>query len=134
MLNDGTRRSCGARLFAKDSIKKDEKILLFNGIEISIKNYNKKILDGDLKPGYAHHINTDTVYSCYASFKKGECKASACNSSTHYFAKDGNAIDANASIRVWRKQSNQPYIIAEKDINADEEIVVKYGTSYKYNL
>ena len=39
-------------------------------------------------------------------------------------------MEANAEIRVWRKERNQPYLIAISPIKKGEEIVVKYGKSY----
>jgi hypothetical protein len=37
---------------------------------------------------------------------------------------------SNADITRWRKERNQPYIIASMPIMKGEEIIVKYGTSY----
>ena len=73
------------------------------------------------------------VYSCYTQYKKGNCKASAANACSNYFSKGNDKIEYNAEIKVWRKHSNQPYMIILKDIKKDEEIVVRaYGNSFNY--
>jgi len=118
----------GKGLFTNKPIKKGAKVIEYKGEIIDWKEYEKRVkVDRD---GYLFFINRK---HCIDAFSTPQYKARFANDATGITRVKG--LKNNSSYEI---DDLQCFIIAEKDINAGEEILVSYTKEYwdciRYNI
>lgn len=120
--------NAGKGLFTDKPIKKDSKIIEYKGEIINWKEYEKRVLEH--KDGYLLYINKQRCIDAYATPKY---KARYANDAEGISRIKG--LKNNASYEI---HGDQAYIVAERDINAGEEVFVGYSKEYwdciRYNI
>ncbi len=127
-IKDSILPKAGKGLFTDKPIKKNSKIIEYKGEIIDWKEYEKRVLDH--KDGYLLYINKKR---CIDAFATPKYKARYANDAEGLSRLKG--LKNNASYEIHGKQA---YIVAERDINAGEEVFVSYSKEYwdciRYNI
>lgn len=128
LVKTSTLPNAGKGLFTDKAIKKGAKIIEYKGEIIDWKEYERRVLED--QDGYLFYINKKR---CIDAFNTPQHKARYAN-------------DAAGLSRVKGKKNNSVYeifddkcfIVAEKNIEAGEEIFVSYSKDYwdciRYNI
>lgn len=120
--------NAGKGLFTDKPIKKDSKIIEYKGEIIDWKEYEKRVLED--KDGYLFFINKKR---CIDAFSTPQHKARYANDAAGIGRVKG--LKNNANYEIF---GNKCYIVAERDIEAGEEIFVSYSKEYwdciRYNI
>jgi SET domain-containing protein len=118
----------GKGLFTTKKIAKNEKIIEYKGEIIDWKEYEKRVAED--KDGYLFFISKKR---CIDAFSTPEHKARYANDAAGLSRVKG--LRNNSSYQIF---DDKCYIVAEKDIEAGEEIFVNYTKEYwdciRYNL
>ena len=118
----------GKGLFTDKQIKKGKKIIEYKGEIIDWKEYEKRVKDD--KDGYLFFINKTR---CIDAFSTPKYKARYANDAEGLSRIKG--LKNNASYEI---HGDQCFIMAERDIDAGEEIFVSYSKEYwdciRYNI
>lgn len=118
----------GKGLFTDKPIKKRSKIIEYKGEIIDWKEYEKRVKED--KDGYLFFINKK---KCIDAFHTPEHKARFANDAAGLRRIKG--LKNNSSYEVFGEQC---FIVAERDIEAGEEIFVSYTKEYwdciRYNI
>lgn len=118
----------GKGLFTTKPIKKNSKIIEYKGEIIDWKEYEKRVSED--KDGYLFFINKNRCIDAYATPK---FKARYANDAMGI--KRVKGLKNNATYQVF---DDRCYIVAERDIDAGEEIFVDYTKEYwdciRYNI
>lgn len=120
--------NAGKGLFTDKPIKKNKKIIEYKGEIIDWKEYEKRVKDD--KDGYLFFINKKRCIDAYATPK---FKARYANDAEGISKIKG--LKNNASYEI---SGDKCFIVAERDIEANEEIFVSYSKDYwdciRYNI
>jgi uncharacterized protein len=120
--------NAGKGLFTDQAIKKGTKIIEYKGEIIDWKEYEKRVLED--KDGYLFYISKTR---CIDAYPTPQHKARYANDAHGLSRVKGKKN--NSSYQVF---DNKCYIVAEKDIEAGEEIFVNYTKEYwdciRYNI
>ncbi|MBA2613159.1 MAG: SET domain-containing protein [Bacteroidetes bacterium] len=120
--------NAGKGLFTDKPIKKNSKIIEYKGEIINWKEYEKRVLEH--KDGYLLYINKQR---CIDAYDTPKYKARYANDAEGLSRIKG--LKNNAYYEISGKQA---YIVAERDINAGEEVFVGYSKEYwdciRYNI
>ena len=120
--------NAGKGLFTDKPIKKDSKIIEYKGEIINWKEYEKRVAEN--KDGYLLYISKERCIDAYATPKY---KARYANDAEGLSRLKG--LKNNACYEIYGEQA---YIVAERDINAGEEVFVGYSKEYwdciRYNI
>lgn len=120
--------NAGKGLFTQKPIKKNAKIIEYKGEIIDWKEYEKRVSED--KDGYLFFINKSR---CIDAFSTPRFKARYANDARGL--KRVKGLKNNATYQVFGERC---YIVAERDINAGEEIFVDYTQDYwdciRYNI
>lgn len=120
--------NAGKGLFTDKPIKKTKKIIEYKGEIIDWKEYEKRVKDD--KDGYLFFINKKRCIDAYATPK---FKARYANDAEGISKIKG--LKNNASYEIF---GDKCFIVAERDIEANEEIFVSYSKDYwdciRYNI
>lgn len=118
----------GKGLFTTRPIKKNKKIVEYKGEIIPWKEYEKRVEEN--KDGYLFYINKQ---KCIDAYDTPQYKARYANDAEGLNRVKG--LKNNSSYQVF---DNRCYIVAERDIEAGEEILVDYTKDYwdcvRYNI
>jgi len=118
----------GKGLFTDRPIKKNEKIIEYKGEIIDWKEYEKRVKED--KDGYLFFINKKT---CIDAFPTPQHKARFANDAAGLRRIKG--LKNNSSYEVFGEQC---FIVADRNIEAGEEIFVSYTKEYwdciRYNI
>jgi len=118
----------GKGLYTNKAIKKDAKIIEYKGEIIDWKEYEKRVKED--KDGYLFYINKSRCIDAYSTPK---FKARYANDAMGLSRVKG--LKNNASYQVF---GDRCFIVAERDIEAGEEIFVNYTKDYwdciRYNI
>ncbi len=118
----------GKGLYTNKPIKKDSKIIEYKGEIINWKEYEKRVKED--KDGYLFYINKNRCIDAYSTPK---FKARYANDAMGLSRMKG--LKNNASYQVF---GDRCFIVAERDIEAGEEIFVNYTKDYwdciRYNI
>jgi SET domain-containing protein len=118
----------GKGLFTDKAIKKDTRIIEYRGEIINWKEYEKRVAED--KDGYLFFINKNL---CIDAFATPQYKARYANDAAGL--KKVKGLKNNATYQVF---DNKCFIVAERDIEAGEEIFVDYTKEYwdciRYNI
>ena len=128
IVKTSSLKNAGKGLFTTKSIKKGTKVIEYRGEIIDWKEYSKRVKED--KDGYLFFINKDR---CIDAYSTPGYKAR--------YANDAAGISRTKGLRnncCYHVEDNKCYILAEKDINAGEEIFVSYTKEYwdciRYNI
>jgi SET domain-containing protein len=120
--------NAGKGLYTKKPIKKGEKIIEYKGEIINWKEYEKRVLEN--RDGYLFYINNKR---CIDAFPTPQHKAR--------YANDAAGLSRVKGLRnnsVYEIVDNKCFIVAQKPIEAGDEIFVDYTKDYwkcvKYNI
>ncbi len=120
--------NAGKGLFTTTPIKKGEQVIEYEGEIIDWPEYEKRVLED--KDGYLFFINKKR---CIDAFATPQHKARYANDAAGLSRVKG--IKNNCKYEV---KKNKCFIVAEKNINANEEIFVTYTKEYwdciRYNI
>lgn len=123
-----TLPNAGKGLYTTKPIKKGSKIIEYKGEIIDWKEYEKRVKED--KDGYLFFINNKI---CIDAFDTPQYKARYANDAMGLSRVKG--IRNNSSYQVF---GNKCFIVAERDIEAGEEIFVNYTKEYwdciRYNI
>jgi SET domain-containing protein len=120
--------NAGKGLFTDKAIKKNTKIIEYKGEIIDWKEYEKRVKED--KDGYLFFINKNRCIDAYPTpgFKARYANDAAGLSRT-------KGLKNNSAYEVF---GNKCFIVAQRPIEAGEEIFVSYGKEYwdciRYNL
>jgi SET domain-containing protein len=118
----------GKGLFTDKKIKKDTRIIEYKGEIINWKEYEKRVKED--KDGYLFYINKNR---CIDAYSTPQHKARYANDAEGLRRIKG--LKNNATYQIF---DDKCYIVAERDIEAGEEIFVDYTKEYwdciKYNI
>lgn len=118
----------GKGLFTDKPIKKNSKIIEYKGEIIDWKEYGKRVKED--KDGYLFYINKKR---CIDAFATPQHKARFANDAAGIRRMKG--LKNNASYEIFGEQC---YIVADRNIDAGEEIFVSYTKEYwdcvRYNI
>jgi uncharacterized protein len=118
----------GKGLYTTKPIKKFAKIVEYRGEVITWKDYEKRVRED--KDGYLFYFNKDYCIDAYNTL---QYKGRYANDAEGLHRVKG--LKNNASYEIF---GNKCYIVAERDIEAGEEIFVDYTKDYwdsvRYNL
>ncbi len=118
----------GKGLFTKKPIKRNEKIIEYKGEIIDWKEYEKRVAED--KDGYLFYINNK---HCIDAYSTPEHLARYANDAKGLSRAPG--LKNNAVYEVSKKQC---FIVAKRNIEAGEEILVDYTKEYweciRYNI
>jgi SET domain-containing protein len=118
----------GKGLYTNKPIKKATKIIEYKGEIINWKEYEKRVKED--KDGYLFYVNKNHCIDAYAT---PNYKARYANDAMGLSRVKG--LKNNASYQVF---GNKCFIVAERDIEAGEEIFVDYTQEYweciRYNI
>lgn len=120
--------NAGKGLYTTKPIKKGEQVIEYVGEIIDWKEYEKRVLED--KDGYLFYMNKKRCIDAYAT---PQHKARYANDALGLSRIKG--LKNNCKYEVI---NNRCFIIAEKDIMANEEILVSYTKEYwdciRYNI
>ena len=120
--------NAGKGLFTTTPIKKGEQVIEYEGEIIDWPEYEKRVLED--KDGYLFFINKKR---CIDAFATPQHKARYANDAAGLSRVKG--IKNNCKYEV---KKNKCFIVAEKNIKANEEIFVNYTKEYwdciRYNI
>ncbi len=120
--------NAGKGLFTTKKIAKNEKIIEYKGEIIDWKEYEKRVAED--KDGYLFFISKKR---CIDAFSTPEHKARYANDAAGLSRVKG--LRNNSSYQIF---GDKCFIVAEKNIEAGEEIFVNYTKEYwdciRYNL
>ena len=120
--------NAGKGLFTTTAIKKNKKIIEYKGEIIDWKEYEKRVNEN--KDGYLFFINKKR---CIDAFPTPRHMARYANDAAGLSRVPG--LKNNSSYQIF---GNKCYIVAERDIEAGEEIFVDYTKEYwaciRYNI
>ncbi len=118
----------GKGLFTTKPIKKGEKVIEYKGEIIEWKEYKKRVELN--KDGYLFFINNK---NCIDAYNTPQHKAR--------FANDASGLGRVKGLNnncVYEIEDNKCFIVATKNIDANEEIFVSYSKEYwdciRYNI
>jgi uncharacterized protein len=118
----------GKGLFTKKPIKKNAKIIEYKGEIIDWKEYEHRVKEN--KDGYLFYINKNR---CIDAFPTPQYKARYANDARGL--KRVKGLKNNATYQIF---DNKCFIVAERNIEAGEEIFVDYTKEYwdciRYNI
>jgi uncharacterized protein len=128
LVKKSTLPKAGKGLFTDKTIKKATKIIEYKGEIIDWKEYEKRVLED--KDGYLFYINKK---HCIDAFATPQHKARYANDAQGLSRIKG--IKNNASYEIV---GDKCFIMAERNIEAGEEIFVSYTKEYwdcvRYNI
>lgn len=120
--------NAGKGLFTTTPIKKGDQVIEYEGEIIDWKEYEKRVLED--KDGYLFYINKNR---CIDAFSTPQHKARYANDAAGLSRIKG--IKNNCKYEIIK---NKCFIVAEKNIAANEEILVSYTKEYwdciRYNI
>jgi SET domain-containing protein len=120
--------NAGKGLFTDRAIKKGTKIIEYKGEIIDWKEYEKRVLED--KDGYLFYISKTR---CIDAFSTPQHKARYAND-----AQGLSRVKGKKNNSSYEVIDNKCYIMAERDIEAGEEIFVNYTKEYwdciRYNI
>ena len=120
--------NAGKGLFTDKLIKKNKKIIEYKGEIIDWKEYEKRVKED--KDGYLFYINKKR---CIDAFSTPRYKARFANDAEGIGRVKG--LKNNACYEIF---GDRCFIVAERDIKANEEIFVSYSKDYwdciRYNI
>jgi SET domain-containing protein len=120
--------NAGKGLYTTKIIKKGEVVIEYEGEIIDWKEYEKRVLED--KDGYLFYINKKR---CIDAFSTPQHKARYANDAAGLSRIKG--LKNNCKYEIIK---NKCYIVAEKNIAANEEILVSYTKEYwdciRYNI
>ncbi len=120
--------NAGKGLFTDKAIKKGTKIIEYKGEIIDWKEYEKRVAED--KDGYLFYINKTR---CIDAFATPQHKARYANDAEGLSRVKG--LKNNSSYEIF---GDQCYIVAERNIEAGEEVFVDYSKEYwdciRYNI
>ena len=120
--------NAGKGLFTDKLIKKNKKIIEYKGEIIDWKEYEKRVKED--KDGYLFYINKKR---CIDAFSTPRYKARFANDAEGIGRVKG--LKNNACYEIF---GDRCFIVAERDIMANEEIFVSYSKDYwdciRYNI
>lgn len=120
--------NAGKGLFTTTAIKKKDRIVEYKGEIINWKEYEKRVKED--KDGYLFFVNRN---HCIDAYNTPEHVARYANDAAGLSRVKG--LKNNASYEIFGKQC---FIVAERDIEAGEEIFVNYTKEYwdciRYNI
>jgi uncharacterized protein len=118
----------GKGLFTTKKIKADAKVIEYRGEIINWKEYEKRVLED--KDGYLFYINRNW---CIDAYPTPQYKARYANDAEGIRRVKG--LRNNCTYEVFGKKC---FIVASRDIEAGEEILVDYTKEYwdciRYNI
>jgi uncharacterized protein len=118
----------GKGLFTTKPIKKDSKVIEYRGEIINWKEYEKRVKED--KDGYLFFISRNR---CIDAYPTPQYKARYANDAAGMSRVKG--LKNNSSYQIF---GNKCFIVAERDIEAGEEILVDYTKEYwdciRYNI
>lgn len=118
----------GKGLFTNKAIKKGQKIIEYKGEIINWKEYGKRVKEN--KDGYLFYINNER---CIDAYPTPQYKARYAND-----AEGLQRIKGLHNNSVYEIIDNKCFIVAERNIEAGEEILVDYTKEYwdcvRYNI
>jgi len=127
IIKTSTIPNAGKGLFTNKPLKKASKILEYKGEIIDWKEYEKRVKED--KDGYLFYINKNRCIDAYATKHKGRYANDALGLTRV------KGLKNNASYEIIDERC---FIIAERDIEAGEEIFVSYSKEYwdciRYNI
>ncbi|MBL7933657.1 MAG: SET domain-containing protein-lysine N-methyltransferase [Bacteroidia bacterium] len=128
IVKDSQLPGAGKGLFTQKPIKKDAKIIEYKGEIIDWKEYEKRVSED--KDGYLFFINKSR---CIDAYSTPRFKARYANDAMGLRRVKG--LKNNATYQVFGERC---FIVAERDIEAGEEIFVDYTKEYwdciRYNI
>lgn len=110
----------GKGLFTTRKIKKDSKVIEYRGEIIGWKEYEKRVAED--KDGYLFYVRRDY---CIDAFSTPQYKARYANDAMGLSRVKG--LRNNCTYQIF---GNKCFIVAERDIEAGEEILVDYTKEY----
>ena len=118
----------GKGLFTTKPIKKDAKVIEYKGEIINWKEYEKRVAED--KDGYLFYISRN---HCIDAYPTPRYKARYANDAAGLSRVKG--LKNNCTYQIFGKKC---FIVAERDIEAGEEIFVDYTREYwdciRYNI
>src|ERR1043166_7670455 len=119
---------CGLGLYTDKPIRKDSKIIEYRGEIITWKEYGKRGKED--KDGYLFYINSKR---CIDAYPTPQYKARYANDAEGLVKRKG--LKNNSSYEIF---GDKCFIVADRDIEAGEEIFVNYTNEYwdsvRYNI
>ena len=110
----------GKGLFTTKRIRKESKVIEYRGEIIGWKEYEKRVAED--KDGYLFYVNRNY---CIDAFATPQYKARYANDANGLSKVKG--VKNNCTYQIFGKQC---FIVAERDIEPGEEILVDYTKEY----
>jgi uncharacterized protein len=128
IVKDSQLPKAGKGLYTTKPIKKNAKIVEYKGEIIDWKEYEKRVAED--KDGYLFYINKNR---CIDAYDTPQHKARYANDAAGIRRVPG--LKNNSSYQIFEDKC---FIVAERDIEAGEEIFVDYTKDYwdciRYNI
>ena len=128
IVKKSTLPNAGKGLFTDKAIDKGSKIIEYKGEIIDWKEYEKRVLED--KDGYLFYINKKR---CIDAFATPQHKARYANDAAGL-----SRVKGKKNNSAYEIEGDKCYIVAQKDIDAGEEIFVSYSADYwkciRYNI